>query len=98
MAKGKYFLHEHPATALSWKEEEIAALASKPSVHLVTMHQCQYGLVTPSHDEPGKMVPALRPTKWLTNSSIMASQLDKKCKFDHKHQHLVGGRCKDAAF
>ena len=62
------------------------------------MHQCQYKLVTPSADDPSKMLPALKPTKWMTNSSIMADQLNKKCKFDHEHQHLVGGRCKDAAF
>ena len=28
----------------------------------------------------------------------MAEKLGKKCDFKHRHQHLVGGRCRDAAF
>ena len=44
------------------------------------------------------MVPAMKPTKFMTNSPMMASQLNLRCKGDHKHQHLVGNRCRDAAF
>ena len=98
LARGKYFLHEHPASAMSWKEEDIASLARLPMTQTVTMHQCQYGLVTPSVDDPEQLLPALKPTKWLTNSSIMASLLSQKCDGSHQHQHLVGGRCKDASF
>ena len=98
IANGKFFLHEHPATAMSWKEEEVDALARLPFVHLVTAHQCQYGLVTPSDADRSKMVPALKPTKFLTNSLVMSEQLQKKCDGSHSHQHLTGGRCKDAAF
>ena len=29
-AKDKYYLHEHPATALNWKENAIEALARHP--------------------------------------------------------------------
>ena len=35
MLKGKYFLHEHPATALSWKEDTVLALIRSPLVHTV---------------------------------------------------------------
>ena len=63
IARGKFFLHEHPATALSWKEEDIDALARLPFTYLVTGDQCMYGLVTPSADDPTQMVPALKPTK-----------------------------------
>ena len=83
---------------MSWKEEEIDALSRLPSVYLVTGHQCQYGLVTPSDDDRSKMLPALSPTKFLTNSQVMSEQLNKKCDGSHSHQHLAGGRCKDAAF
>ena len=58
MARSKFFLHEHPASAVSWREDEILALVRHPTTHLVTMHQCQYGLVTPSKDDPAKLVPA----------------------------------------
>ena len=44
------------------------------------------------------MVPAMKPTKFMTNSIAMASQLQQRCKRDHEHQHLVGNRCRDAAF
>ena len=44
------------------------------------------------------LVPALKPTRWMTNSLIMSQQLCKQCDGSHSHQHLVGGRCKDASF
>ena len=74
------------------------SLAMLPSTHLVAMHQCEYGLATPSNTDKSVMAPALKPTIWLTNSSIMAGQLDEKCRGNHAHQHLTGGRCKNAAF
>ena len=98
VARGKCYLHEHPATALSWKEGPIEALMKDPYSHLVVADQCQYGLVTPSESDPNVMLPALKPTKFLTNSKAMASQLDKRCPRDHVHQPLMGGRCKDASY
>ena len=43
---GIFDLPEHPATALSWKEGVVEALASDPLAHVITADQCQYGLVT----------------------------------------------------
>ena len=43
------------------------------------------------------MLPALKPTRCLTNSEIMSHQLNRRCSKDHVHQPLVGGRCRDAA-
>ena len=54
IAKGTYDLHEHPATALSWKEDVIEALARHPLAKVVTADQCRYGLVTPSAEDPQK--------------------------------------------
>ena len=95
--KGKFFLHEHPASALSWSEDSIKRLCELPSTFTVTADQCQYGLVTPSAKDKGVLVPALKPTRCLTNSEIMSHQLCRRCKRDHEHQPLVGGRCSDAA-
>lgn len=97
-AEERYNLHEHPATAMSWKEDVITALARKPNARLVTADQCQYGLVTPSEDDPAKMMPALKPTKFQTNSKLTLEQLQRRCNHQHKHQGLVGGRARDAAF
>ena len=98
LARGKHFLHEHPASAMSWNEDAVKALGRDPTVRIVTADQCQYGLVTPSAKDKTKMVPAMKPTKFMTNSVAMASQLQQRCKRDHEHQHLVGNRCRDAAF
>ena len=59
--KGKFFLHEHPASALSWSEDSIKQLCGLPSTFTVTADQCQYGLVTPSAKDKDVMLPALKP-------------------------------------
>ena len=48
MLAGNFDLHGHPATALSWKEGVIEALASDPRAYVVIADKCQYGLVTRS--------------------------------------------------
>ena len=55
---GRIYLHEHPATALSWKEEVIEALASDPLAHVVTADQCQHGLATRSATDRTQLLPA----------------------------------------
>ena len=71
--RGKYFVHEHPATAVSWDEREILKLAMYSDVVIVTADQCQYGLTSPSQE--GKQLPALKPTKFMTNAMPMARLL-----------------------
>ena len=46
----------------------------------------------------GKLLPAMKPTRFLTSSPQMASRLSIRCDKSHTHQQLVGGRCKNAAF
>jgi hypothetical protein len=98
LRRGKHVLHEHPATALSWRQDSIEAIMKDPTVQAVVGDQCRYGLVTPSQYDKDTMVPAMKPTRFMTNSSLMADQLNLRCKRDHEHQQLVGNRCKDAAF
>ena len=95
--RGKFFLHEHPATAMSWSEEPIDRLCKHHSTHLVAADQCAYGLLTPSEADRSVLAPALKPTKFLTNSEIMSRQLSRRCTKDHDHRPLVGGRCSAAA-
>ena len=95
--RGKYFLHEHPSTALSWKEPEISDLMRLPYVHSVVAHQCMFGLVTPSSDG-GEPMPAMKRTRFMTNSFPMTLRLNRVCDESHAHQQLVGGRCAQAAF
>ena len=65
-------------------------------IETVTNDQCMFGLVTKG--ENGKLMPAKKPTRWMTNSIFMVEALNVKCDKQHKHQHLVGGRAAAAAF
>ena len=40
---GRYFLHEHPATATSWQTDVIEKLLGKKGVVRVTCDHCSYG-------------------------------------------------------
>ena len=93
-----FFLHEHPATALSWKGETVMALLKSPLVLTVIADQCRYGLTSPAEGKPGQRLPALKPTRFMTNSKFMRDQLSMRCDKQHSHQPLIGGRCRDAAF
>ena len=98
LRRGKYSLHEHPATALSWRQDSIESTMKDPTGQAVVGDQCRYGLVTPSQYDKDTMVPAMKPTRFMTNASSMAGQLNLRCKRNYEHQRLVGNRCKDAAF
>ena len=97
VARGKYFLHEHPSGAQSWKEPQIMALMKDPTVHTVVAHQCMYGLTTPGRPGEGRKA-AKKSTRFMTNSVFMSLRLNKTCDGMHEHQPLTGGRCADAAF
>ena len=78
------------AVASPDNEDQIKSLMKELSVQVVTADKCEYGLVTPSAEERNKMVPALKPTRFMTKSPIMAQQLSKNCQGRHQHQHLSG--------
>ena len=92
---GRFFVHEHPATAVSWDERCILKILAHNDVHLMKSDQCQFGLTTPGLG--GKPMPALKPTKFMTNSVPMAELLSRTCK-PINFQSLAGGRCAAAAF
>ena len=95
LAAGIRFLHEHPETARSWSEKDMVDLVADPRVGTVVSDQCEYGLVTP--DERGQPIRAKKPTKWASSPPRMLKRLSRRCQNDHPHQHLLGGRAKDAA-
>jgi hypothetical protein len=47
----RHFLHEHPATAFSWREPDIDALVNDRRTYAVVCDQNQFGLTTPSADK-----------------------------------------------
>ena len=73
----RYFVHEPPATAVSWSDEDIMKIAAQQGVVISKADQCQYGLTTKGKKGQGKM-PALKPTKNMPNSVPMIELLGKK--------------------
>ena len=74
---GKFFLHEHPACASSWKDVEIQALAGEPGIFVVEGPMCRWGLkdlIGSGHIR--------KQTRWMTNPAesgeILQSQCDNK--------------------
>ena len=70
---GRYFLHEHPLGASSWKLECIQKVAEMAGVHLVHGDQCQYGASSGG-------APVKKPTRFMTNSTCLAEALSKTCQ------------------
>merc|ERR1712026_132976 len=62
---GRHFLHEHPATASSWRERLVQALRRDPRVGEVVGDQCRYGLKTAGPH--GEWWPAKKPTRFLSS-------------------------------
>ena len=57
-----------------------------------------YGLTSPVTRKGNEQLPALKPTRFMSNSVYMTAKLSKQCDKSHVHQQLVGGRARDAAF
>ena len=93
---GRRFLHEHPESATSWSDPWMQKLMSLRGVHSVVNDQRMYGLVT--HNMQGDIVPAKKPTRFLTSSVQMASRLKTRCTREHKPEPLLAGRVAAAAF
>ena len=88
---GRYFLHEHPAQASSWKLPEVVEFCARyPHLYAVTGAMCQFGLVTPG--PRGDLQPARKLTRWLTNSACLAETLERPCLDGHTHTPLLHGR------
>ena len=98
ISQGRHFLHEHPAGAASWQEECIQSLMKRSGVGVAVGDQCEYGLVTPSAQNPKISMPAKKHTKFMTTSPQMIKRLSLLCSGNHEHQPLIGGRAAAAAF
>lgn len=97
--RGRYFSHEHPKTASSWKERCIEKLADMDVVRTIEGPMCRWKMV--SSDATGKSF-VKKQTKWLTNSPVLAEILEGVCSNEipgkgwRRHVHLVNGRAKMA--
>ena len=104
MARGRYFLHEHPKSADSWQEECIRKLEEEPSVVRVSGPMCRWGMEAADRREsPPRTGLVLKETSWLTNSPVLARILEGTCsnktggEIWHRHVQLIGGLAAGAA-
>ena len=87
---GRYFTHEHLQGASSWKEKSMQEIKKWTRADCFTIDQCQYGLTT--RNDAGEEVPARKPTTVMTNCPALGITLNKRCKGEHQHQQLIGGK------
>ncbi len=72
--EGRYFLHEHPSGATSWKESCVQEIWSHPDVERIINHQCQVG-------QRYEGEPVMKPTGWLSNSPCILERLNRRCQW-----------------
>ena len=95
ISRGKFFLHEHPATASSWDLPMVRELAEHPGVVAVTGDMCRWGMrLVEERENQGIDQPVLvkKPTKWMTNCSLLATLLGVRCTGGHEHSRLEGSK------
>lgn len=91
----RYFLHEHPLGCASWQDSEMVALQREDGVYTVTSPMCCYGMKVGRSGREEML--ANKPTKYVTNSRVIAQALDRWCSNKlgitpfHQHVELVGG-------
>ena len=82
-------MHEHPASASSWKLPEVTKMMNRPGVECIVNSTCMFGMTT--KDEEGNEGPVLKPTRWMTNAPCVAQQLNRRCKGTHEHHVRLMG-------
>ena len=92
---GRYYVHEHPATASSWRESAMKDLIKQPGARTVISYLCMFGLTTEG-SRPGVQMAARKRTKFMTNFPEVAQVLERRCDGSHQHQPLLQGRAKRA--
>ena len=93
---GRLFVHESPAHAKSCSLPCIRKMLRETGVEVVEADQCMFGLKTWGAQK-SQLVPAKKPTKFMTNSRVIGHEFNRKCDGGHVHQPLIDGRAKDAA-
>ena len=95
---GRYFIHEHPQGAGSWSEDIVIETQEHTDADILTIDQCCYGLVSTTPE--GEILPAMKPTKMMTNCHGMRTTLNRRCdrkELKHRHACLEGGKRTKAA-
>ena len=81
---GIKFVLEHPYAATSWKQPRMARLLADGRVLFSRADQCQYGL-------RGDNGPHRKATGFATNDENIHEKLQRRCRGEHEHEHIIGG-------
>ena len=90
----RWFLHEHPVGATSWRSEAVKKVMKMTGVQCVVADQCRYGLTT---EVKRQKMPARKRTRFMSNSDEILTQLNKKCDGRHVHEPLLNNKAGPAA-
>ena len=86
MSYGGFFVLEHPSGASSWRLPDLKPFLETPGVHLVTFHQCRFGLRAPISG-----LPIRKSTRFLTNSLSVAKRFNHVfCTCSGPHKTIQG--------
>ena len=88
---GRWFLHEHPNSASSWKLPEMLELMNQLGIQRTVAHMCRYGMKASDSMGSGRVK---KPTGFLTNSEFLRDHLSNKCLGGHRHIQLMGGKAR----
>ena len=94
MDRGKFFLHEHPDSATSWKLQEVQKMMNHRKVRTVKCDMCTFGME--ATDKEGTALVRKR-TKLMSNSSEILKRIESKCTNEagaakHRHADITGGQ------
>ena len=86
MDRGRYFLHEHPASAKSWENDMMSRLSKDQRVYTIIGDMCRFKMT--QQDEYGTGLVKKR-TGFMTNAVMIAGRLAQRCDGGHRHIHLI---------
>ena len=92
----RYFLHEHPLSAMSWSEDCMREIIAMDGVGEAVCDQCMYGCKTKGTPTSPPMA-ARKATRFLSNGSEMLGRLNRRCDGSHEHKQLRGKELAEAA-
>ena len=71
-----FFLHEHPANARGWQDNDVMRIMHRRDVRTVTGDMCAFGTVI---EEGGDMTQVRNMTRFMTNAPNIADRLMRLC-------------------
>ena len=101
--EGRYFLHEAPWGATSWKDERVERISQRDGVRIVRGPMCKWGMTATDRRGLQGTGYVRKGTGWMTNHPGLAELLETECTNKtggapwHRHVHLIGGIAQQAA-